>query len=353
MTWKSILKTSLPILAVGLLAWVIFRYLKPSVYDIKVPEQIFENNRMEPLAFQSAEVLRFTNGLGKWDSISLSSGLEMSRVEGNQILITAKGNMLPLQWIGYWKNGFKYTQIAAKRRSFPDDTCCLYGSGYLSDIGFWDDPGQGVFKENFDGQEIILRLEKKQPKNILALWENFVITGETNGELIKIKVPASANNFKTSMIRVWCCDDTKASPVCEIPLLNGVIPERFSQVSSLKPDGILEPFNIILSTGLGLNDSIRRAAITGAMEEVVADQKLALSLGFGDVRCMQAGGYDLVIYNYFGRKLLVILNRENIEKTLEIPVKGDFKHSANGSVFKSKGGKISLKIPAMGFEILY
>ena len=221
-----------PIALLILAVWAILTYLKPKVYDIALPAVNACTTPTPETILSGEQFLALLPAyVKKWDSITLSEGLSREDLD-DQSNFAFKKNALPLQLIKYWKSGFAYNEVIGHRSTFPDDTCCLEGSDYVSALGFWDNNQLGIYKESYEEQVVLLRLEKKKPLKIVALWENFAIQGVTNGELIKIKIPKCANDFENCLIRVWCADSNQVSPVCEIPLVNGHVAVHFHSLKA-------------------------------------------------------------------------------------------------------------------------
>lgn len=341
----STLKKTLPIVIVALLGWLIWKYLKPQIYNIEIPETFAQNE-----LFEEAFEFTYHNYKHTFDSITVSDGLELTEVAAVAKIHFKDKNPHPLQTASYWKNGYRYMQVFTRRSIWADDTCCSAGGNVLSALGFYEKEAVGIFQQNYEGSEIVLQLEKKKPEKIIALWENFAISGETDGEQVKIKIPKCAVKFKTSMIRVWCSDGVTVSPVCEIPLANGQVPTRFTQVASLRDDarfGALQPMFWELA------DSQMSDWVMAALSDVCEDNELKLAVAFGDLRAMQNGDYTAVVSNYFGKKVVVVFNTSNAEKNIQLPVKGDLKHSYSNRPFRYKGNRINLVLPARSYEIIW
>lgn len=342
----SILKKYWPVLAVAVAVWLIWKFVKPTVYDIKVPEKLAISSIFEEA---HGEEFHFPDSMF-YDSVTISSGLKMSHTLHETEIQWSEPESSPLQWIGRWKNGYRYTQVVVKRKAWSDDTCCSAGGDWLSRVGFYEKEAAGIFKDNYEGSEILLKLEKKKPEKIVALWENFTISGETDGEQIKIQVPKVATKYKTSLIRVWSSDGLIASPVCEIPLHGGQVATRFSQVSSLRPEARLD---ILKPMIWELTDSIMSNWVIAALTDISQNTELKLVLAFGDLRVEQNKEYTALVMSYFGKKVLVVINNSAIEKQVALPVKGDIKHNYSNNSFSFKGGKLLLPLKAKGFDILW
>lgn len=330
---------SLPILALAIAVWLIVRYVRPEVYDIAVPAD-FSGASGYSQVIQADSAGQFVYSNPHPDSITCSQGLLMEQKVGEKeprAVFSQKKSCLPLEWIGVWTNGFMET--------IPVQTVLLEQK-----VG----PASGIFKENFEGSEIVLRLEQKKPRRIVALWENYAIKGETNGEIIKIQIPAAAAKLRYSLIRVWCCSETSMSPVCEIPLAGALVATQFKQVSAIRSGKPTDEFQQWL-TGHIVTDSVMTKNLRSGMEQVISSSSEAeLCLAFGDRR-FEAGaaGNHMAVCNYFGRKILVLLNTTNKAINLDLPVKGDFKNAVNNSNFNQKGSHLKLELPANMVEILY
>lgn len=342
---KNIWKTALPVLALGIAVWAIYVYVKPSVYDIKVPETAATNSLFsESRGFGVGESEK-----AQWDKITQSEGVAEEKRD-SQTVYSIKEGAIPLQWVAFWKNGFSYYQVLTKHNTWPDDTCCSAGGDVLAQLGYYDEVQSGIFQENYEGSELLLRLEQKKPVKIIALWNNFPIKGETDGEQIKIQIPAAATRERTSLIRVWCAYPDHVSPVCEIPLVKGLVASRFSQVSSLRPEA---RFNAIKPLCDELMNDTQAAAVVAALTDISENAELKMALAFGDLRVKAEPTYLALVFSYFGKKVVVVQNRTQSSLNLALPLKGDLKHSYSQRPFTIKGGKVMLSLPADGYEVIW
>ena len=342
----NILKKYWPILALAIAVWAILIYVKPTVYNIPVPKQFFVTT-----LFQESDGFEISEPEAKkWDSITHSVGFQSKELPSGFVLYELNQSQFPLQWIGFWKDGFKYTQVLVRRTRVESDTTPNIGLEVLNKLGYHEDSTFGMFLENYEGSEIRLRLEKKKPAKIVALWENFAITGETDGEQIKLNIPAAATKMSPTLIRVWCAYPDLVSPVCEVPVVAGRVATRFSQVSSLRPDGRFTEIKPMLQNLYGGELGNK---ITSALADLAENNELKLALAFGDIRIMKMDTYGAVVFNYFGKKIFVVVNKKSEKNALALPFKGDLKHTYNNTVFTPKGGKIHMELPPNGFEILY
>lgn len=332
---KKIWLRFLPVLALCLLAWLIIKYLKPEVYDIELPEKIhvWSHN----VVIQDSAGRTFINTSG-FDSFSTSKGLAAKAVQENMSIkeVIRLPQSLPLEWVILWKGGFKYIEP-------------LYANGHA----IFNENKPGVFKENYDERKITLGLEKKMPMRILALWESFIIAGETNGELIKLQIPACATKFEFSEIRVWCCDSFNISTECKIPLYRGsVVSGNMGREIANKETGILRFYNTL--NIINAADSITRRRIIQSMYKLIENPDLNLCLTFGDERLnSQTETFGMLGYNYFGKKIICVWNKLSQPNNLRLPVKGDLKHTAGSTNFKQVGSEINIHLPPNGFEIIY
>jgi len=342
---KNTWKTALPILAVGIAAWAIYVFVKPSVYDIKVPEK-----RATEITFTESKGIAIgKREAAQWDSVTYSNGVAVETLDSSSSYSIKKA-AIPLQYIAFWKDGFAYYQVLTFHGDWPDDTCCSAGGDVLANIGYYDQVQSGIFQENYEGSEVLLRLEQKKPVKIIALWNNFPIQGETDGEQIKIQIPACATKERTSILRVWCAYTDHVSPVCEIPLVKGLVASRYSQVSSLRPEA---RFNAIKPMCDVLVDSLNSSGIVAALMDVSENAELKMAISFGDLRVKVEPTYTAIVFSYFGKKVVVIQNRLKANNAIALPLKGDLKHSYSGRAFTIKGGKILLTLPANGHEIIW
>lgn len=347
----------------------IWYFLKAKVYDIKVPEK--------PLTYKLWEQVWVLPGSGtanfwgkidflsvEYDSITWPKGLELlkrmnhysdHKIEYN--LLKWPEGTLPLQVAKVWKNGFPYYCVLSVPDLVANDTIYPWGNipiTYLQDKNIAN--GEKlceIYKENFDENKIVLTLEKPDPVKIVALWENYAITGETDGKTIKIIVPRIATKYQYSLIRVWACDSAHVSRPCEIPLHYGIIPNKMEgaipreQLRQERLVGGILDFSDFKANGDNFLELYTKIG------SFLKDEYEPI-LTYGDLRALVLqNGARIAMLSYFGKKIVFVFNNSDQKSEISFPFKGDLKHSANGTVFKLKGSNLMLTLPAKSYEILY
>lgn len=341
-----------------LLGLAVWYFLKPSVYDIQVPEkpavaELLNREYISPGAEHAYHL-----PAGTWDSFTHTDGLAIVRVNKQERLLTLKVNpgALPLQMLSIWQHGTAYRQVFETRATQQKDSASFIP--YHGKMRFYS-PGDsarytGVFKENHEEQSIMLRLEKPRPARIIALWNNYAISGFTDGDGIKIRIPRSASAQAQSLIRVWVCDSSECSQLCEIPLKNGHV--------ALNATGDDEHARMLWQN---LKDLIRNTSdipFSPAWETrfntwtatLMNNAELVPVLLYGDQR-----GYTInnqchaLLCNYFGKKVVFLFNDSKKLVRISVPMKGELKQAMGGSHFNLVKNRLEVTLMQESMEILY
>lgn len=348
-----------------IIGWLVWYFLKLSVYDIKVPEKpVVKGYMPEAVVWTSNGTgsCLLNSDLSQFDSVRWPKGFTATKDTGNRFNCRFPAGSLPLQTLVCYKNGYSYYKVL---RLVPKPASDSFYNRE-TDYGLFlrkQNPQKWVqypevYKDVFEENKIELTLEKPNPKRVIALWENYALSGETDGKKIKIKVPRVAFQQGASLIRVWVCDSVNSSRICEIPLMNGLVSmqETWSpKVQNHTSDQVAQYFGLIrLYSGMGAADEQVQLALQQKISALLAKPDMAVIAAYGDHRAMSlADSASALLSNYFGKKLLLICNQKTTAATVHVPVKGDLKHSVNGIAFTQKGSEISITLPAGGWELVY
>jgi hypothetical protein len=356
------------ILAISLLGYVGWYLLKIRVYDIKIPEQaainrIWENAWVYGRGIEQASLKSKDADflLLKWDSITWPAGVKIvpqPHAETPDYLLQFSATTLPLQIIKLWKSGYAYSKVLLYAAPIADDTSVPWEwqrELYLRVDNPEDKAGfLELYKENFDENSIFLTLEKPNPVKIIALWENYIIAGETDGKTIKITIPRCAAKFNESLIRVWACDSHTVSRCCEIPIHFGIVSNTLKRSYATLNAPEQTRLNVFKSLPqfhclIQLNKDF-----DAAINQLLCKENYAPVLLHGDLRGLRLGDSTFAyISSYFGRKIVGIFNSAKTRQQLKIPLKGDLKNSIRGTIFKQKGSKLEIDMEPQSWEIIY
>jgi len=348
-----------------LLGYGIWFVLKLRIYDIKVSAKPLTNEIWEAgwVRLKGNSTVQFpTQILGeKSDSIGWPLGINIiskSDADTANFTLSWPQNTLPLQVVKIWKDGFAYAKVLRYQIANTDDTVFAWDENYNLFLRM-DNPNDKtrqseIYKENFDENNIVLTLEKPNPIKIVALWENYLIKGETDGKVVKITVPRAATKIGKSLIRVWVCDSTSASRTCEIPLNYGIIQTKMKPIPKKhwsRESGNLSLFYSVvnLNSGIGATQDF-----IAKMETLLQDENYVPVIVHGDMRGMHVQeNVNAIVCSYFGKKIVCVFNANADYKNIVLPIKGDLKHSSNGNVFKQKGNNLLFALKGKSWEILY
>lgn len=359
------------------LGYLIWYYLKLRIYDIRVPENpavtVLWNagwatqsgiNEVK-IGEENAGFLRLES-----DSIIWPEGLNKPVKDSeNAGYFTFKWpeHLLKLQVVKVWKNGFCYAKVLRWMPANTTDTVLPWDGNY--DVFLRKDNINSktrypeIYKENFEENKIVLTLEKPNPVKIVALWENYLISGETDGKSVKITVPRIAAKYNNSLIRVWVCDSSDVSRTCEIPLHKGIVqtrisPESLGQHGKYNLGALEKLIDVFAGFELYPNpnpaDEPMNKPIRYFLATLMKDETLIPVLAYGDVRGLRISDeVSVMVKNYFGTKVIFAFNSGKKEAAVTIPLKGEFKHSARGLQFNQKGAATEFHVPPGSWEILY
>ena len=343
-------------LIAGLAVWY---FLKPSVYDIRVPEKPAVAKLLNREYLKPGKETRYTLPAGNWDSFSVTEGLQIIRQDlpARNLTLLMKPGALPLQMLSIWKEGTAYRQVFQSSSGLPTDSVPGL-SPYHGALRFYSPVDStkytGVFKENHEEQSIMLRLEKPRPARIIALWNNYAISGYTDGEGIKIRIPRSAAGQNQSLIRVWVCDSTDCGQLCEIPLQNGHV--------ALRSTGDDDHARMLLKN---LKELIRHTSdipYSPAWETrfnqwtslLMNNSELVPVLLYGDQRGYRVNEQcHALLCSYFGKKVVFLFNDGKKLVRVSIPMKGELKQAMGGSHFNLAKNRLEVSLMPETMEILY
>lgn len=341
-------------LALALSFLLIWKFLKPSVYNIETPEKpaIGEMLYAEPLA---ADTGVYDYPSVAWDSIVLSEGLQKISQSAGHLKYLRKTNSLPAELISLWKDGIAYKQVLLSPVAVIGDkkaSVIDYDGILFPDV---NDTNKlvGVFKENYDENSINLKLEKKQPRRIIALWENYAISGFTDGEGIKLQIPAAAATKENSLIRVWVCDEKNRSAVCEIPLKKGRVINTMT--INTDHDKLLKKalFARLRHASDLIIDPVWEVKTTQWIDLLLKDAGVLPVLLYGDFRGIRLDEHcTAMVSNYFGKKVVFIFNEGKKLIRTSIPLKGELKEAMGGSTFNIKNNRLEVNMMPGTVEIL-
>ncbi len=345
-------------LVLGLIIWY---FLKINIYDIKVPETPAVNTLWEPAQAMVKEknVAILNTGEDdflqlKSDSISWPVGLGLKQVvvsQNRQYELNWADDALPLQMAKVWINGFAYAKVLRLNR-YADSA----ENSYLTIHHLIEKNRKpGLYKENFDENKIVLTLEKPNPIKIIALWENYIIKGETDGKSIKITVPRAATKVQESVVRVWVCDEKDASSTCVIPLHFGIIPTKLkAEEKGNIGNGINRFINAVTKYSGFWDDSTFQGLIHSKLNKILADESIVPVVAYGDIRVLQVNKNVVVIMgNYFGKKIVIMCNKNAQATPVKIPFKGELKKCFEGLNFNQKGAILQATIPGNSHAVFY
>lgn len=342
------------LVALALATLLIWKFLKPDIYEIKTDEKPVIGEMLYGELLADSGIYKVP--ASEWDSITCSDGLSMKNINTKELLVKRKQYALPLELISMWKNGIAYKQLfkspeyinKGKSVIAPDYGKLMFP--LVSDTSKYI----GVFKENFDENSVTLRLEKKHPKRIVSMWENYAINGFTDGENIKLNIPSNAAVKDRSLIRVWVCDEHNNSSVCEIPLQDGHVINKMDLVTS--HDKMLRNtlFSRIRNASDIALDPVWEVRTEQWINLMLKDAALVPVLLYGDYRGIEINK-DCVamVSSYFGNKIIFIFNSGQTLVRTSIPMKGELKQAMGGSNFNLVKNRLEVTMKPKSIEIIY
>lgn len=353
-------------LVIGLVVWYV---LKINIYDIKVPEtpavktlwdagEVNDWNRdTVDLKAGSEDFLKI-----RYDSITWPQGISLYQPgamstapldETYELVWSRKA--LPLQLVKVWINGFAYAKVLRRINSMDS----LANADFDSYVTVYQPNDKsrkpGLYKENFDENKIVLTLEKPNPIKIIALWENYIIKGETDGKSIKITVPRAATKVQESVVRVWVCDEKDVSSTCTIPLHFGIIPTKLKAEEKGNVRNGINQFVKSLNNYSGFwDDSTFQGMIHSKLNKILADESMVPVVAYGDIRVLQVNNNVMAIMgNYFGKKIVLVFNNHDKPMAIKFPFKGELKKCYEGLNFNQKGATLQVTIPGNSHAVFY
>ncbi|MBL7812642.1 MAG: hypothetical protein JNL57_10505 [Bacteroidetes bacterium] len=337
--WKKMLWI-LPLIAV---TWAIWKWMKPTIYTIPVPEKMACESLMPAVLLASDSLFvneAMLNCTIAWDSITTSEGLTLSdkmALKNRGMVVKPSNAVFPLLFINYWKDGFAYRQVVTRDKSLGNSAKRIE-----------------IFSQNFDEKSITFGLEGGKPYKIIALWQNFPLKGETNGKEIRVWIPAIAAQTEHSYIQLICADSVHCSSMQRIPLHRGrVITKELVTDNTISAESSAEAVASRL-VQLFTSEPSQGDFLLLALKDLFKKSELQTTIRFGDFRITRPDSQThAAVFNYFGKKVVILSNDSEISREINFPLKGDIKHSYSGHAFTLKGTRLQMQIPAKGVEILF
>lgn len=351
---KEILKKYWPILALGISVYLIILFFKPGIYSIPVHKTPVKNVSLFPVYLYDTND-DFVDTLD-CDSVHLSEGLAYKEVEGKRVISVKKDAQTPLQYIQYWMGGIPLYRTVIVVSGSAENGMNAYAK-YLQNLT--RKAGDtislpGLVQDNFEENRIFLKLEKPNPIKILALWQNYAIKGETDGKKVKITVPREATLVEKSMVQVWVTDANHVSHVCRIPLKNGIVQTRQPELNKTEETMANLYTEIIQMPAMGELPFAAQSVLASDMKFILSEPERITGLLYGDFRELNVtDSVRVMLFNYFGKKILFACNYSHQLKNIEFPLKGELRNRMRETAFTLKSGRMNIRLMPQTSEWFY